>query len=150
PKAALGDRGIQLLRLGHPGQVVDASFDLPEAVAHRGGVGRIVTDHRTVAVLRPAARRAGDGGTIRVGRKARPPFQCLGELAGSVPGDDNAWPGVVSLRSFRSPNGIRTRVATLPEERQGGVRCSSPNGIRTRVATLRGWCPRPLDDGTLV
>ena len=24
---------------------------------------------------------------------------------------------------------------------------SSPNGIRTRVATLRGWCPRPLDDG---
>ena len=26
------------------------------------------------------------------------------------------------------------------------LRCS-PNGIRTRVATLRGWCPRPLDDG---
>ena len=24
---------------------------------------------------------------------------------------------------------------------------STPNGIRTRVATLRGWCPRPLDDG---
>jgi hypothetical protein len=24
---------------------------------------------------------------------------------------------------------------------------SSPNGIRTRVSTLRGWCPRPLDDG---
>ena len=24
----------------------------------------------------------------------------------------------------------------------------SPNGIRTRVSTLRGWCPRPLDDGT--
>ena len=23
----------------------------------------------------------------------------------------------------------------------------SPNGIRTRVSTLRGWCPRPLDDG---
>ena len=23
----------------------------------------------------------------------------------------------------------------------------TPNGIRTRVATLRGWCPRPLDDG---
>ena len=23
----------------------------------------------------------------------------------------------------------------------------SPNGIRTRVFTLRGWCPRPLDDG---
>ena len=24
---------------------------------------------------------------------------------------------------------------------------SSPNGVRTRVSTLRGWCPRPLDDG---
>ena len=23
----------------------------------------------------------------------------------------------------------------------------SPNGIRTRAATLRGWCPWPLDDG---
>src|SRR5690606_23009133 len=23
----------------------------------------------------------------------------------------------------------------------------TPNGIRTRAATLRGWCPRPLDDG---
>jgi hypothetical protein len=26
---------------------------------------------------------------------------------------------------------------------------SSPNGIRTRVSTLRGWCPRPLDDGAV-
>ena len=25
----------------------------------------------------------------------------------------------------------------------------SPNGIRTRVSTLRGWCPRPLDDGAV-
>jgi hypothetical protein len=24
-----------------------------------------------------------------------------------------------------------------------------PNGIRTRAATLKGWCPRPLDDGDL-
>jgi hypothetical protein len=23
----------------------------------------------------------------------------------------------------------------------------TPNGVRTRVSTLRGWCPRPLDDG---
>jgi hypothetical protein len=28
-----------------------------------------------------------------------------------------------------------------------GEPTSSPNGIRTRVSTLRGWCPRPLDDG---
>ena len=26
----------------------------------------------------------------------------------------------------------------------------SPNGIRTRAATLRGWCPRPLDDGAVL
>ncbi len=25
--------------------------------------------------------------------------------------------------------------------------CGTPNGIRTRAATLKGWCPRPLDDG---
>jgi hypothetical protein len=29
--------------------------------------------------------------------------------------------------------------------------CSgSPNGVRTRVSTLRGWCPRPLDDGAKI
>jgi hypothetical protein len=28
------------------------------------------------------------------------------------------------------------------------VLACSPNGIRTRASTLRGWCPRPLDDGT--
>ena len=27
--------------------------------------------------------------------------------------------------------------------------CRTPNGIRTRAATLKGWCPRPLDDGGL-
>ena len=26
----------------------------------------------------------------------------------------------------------------------------TPNGIRTRAATLRGWCPRPLDDGAML
>ena len=24
-----------------------------------------------------------------------------------------------------------------------------PNGTRTRVSTLKGWCPRPLDDGAV-
>jgi hypothetical protein len=27
--------------------------------------------------------------------------------------------------------------------RKNGV----PTGIRTPVATVKGWCPRPLDDG---
>src|ERR1700677_2440640 len=30
----------------------------------------------------------------------------------------------------------------------GNFLCT-PNGIRTRAATLKGWCPRPLDDGGL-
>src|SRR5690606_13197236 len=30
-----------------------------------------------------------------------------------------------------------------------GFDAGTPNGIRTRAATLRGWCPRPLDDGGL-
>ena len=30
-----------------------------------------------------------------------------------------------------------------------GSASGTPNGIRTRAATLRGWCPRPLDDGGL-
>ena len=32
---------------------------------------------------------------------------------------------------------------------QSGKCAGSPNGIRTRVSTLRGWCPRPLDDGAV-
>ena len=31
----------------------------------------------------------------------------------------------------------------------GSTTRGTPNGIRTRAATLKGWCPRPLDDGGL-
>jgi hypothetical protein len=34
---------------------------------------------------------------------------------------------------------------TVPQRHPNGT----PNGIRTRAATLKGWCPRPLDDGGL-
>ena len=37
---------------------------------------------------------------------------------------------------------LRTRCRTAK-------RSGTPNGIRTRAATLKGWCPRPLDDGGL-
>lgn len=30
------------------------------------------------------------------------------------------------------------------------VICGGPSGIRTRVAALKGLCPRPLDDGTIL
>src|SRR5437764_5543635 len=39
-----------------------------------------------------------------------------------------------------------SRSISKPTLSRGALR-SSPNGIRTRAATLRGWCPRPLDDG---
>ena len=39
----------------------------------------------------------------------------------------------------------RRRTSTDPAERLRSL--GTPNGIRTRAATLRGWCPRPLDDG---
>ena len=41
---------------------------------------------------------------------------------------------------------IRTRTGHLDDIGDAET-LSSPNGIRTRAATLRGWCPRPLDDG---
>ena len=34
-----------------------------------------------------------------------------------------------------------------PMAQTKGFGTGTPNGIRTRAATLRGWCPRPLDDG---
>ena len=41
-------------------------------------------------------------------------------------------------------SGQALETAPRPANRSAG----SPNGVRTRVSTLRGWCPRPLDDGT--
>ncbi len=42
-----------------------------------------------------------------------------------------------------NPGRMLIRAAYQMRYRPAG----SPNGIRTRVSTLRGWCPRPLDDG---
>jgi hypothetical protein len=45
---------------------------------------------------------------------------------------------------------LETRRVRLVEWQPGQfktVRYGDPNGIRTRVATLKGWSPRPLDDG---
>ena len=38
---------------------------------------------------------------------------------------------------------------SAPGSCEFGFLAGSPNGIRTRVSTLRGWCPRPLDDGAV-
>ena len=51
----------------------------------------------------------------------------------------------MSGRLFRCTDHPETPKAL----RLQGFRSGTPNGIRTRAATLRGWCPRPLDDGGL-
>src|SRR5579859_4318422 len=38
--------------------------------------------------------------------------------------------------------GFRSRAGAAVRGTMG-----TPSGIRIRVATLKGWCPRPLDDG---
>ena len=43
----------------------------------------------------------------------------------------------------------KSRRAT-PKSGSDLVLLGSPNGIRTRASTLRGWCPRPLDDGAML
>ena len=45
-----------------------------------------------------------------------------------------------------------SHITEISDDSHGMVRTevrSTPNGIRTRAATLKGWCPRPLDDGGL-
>jgi hypothetical protein len=39
----------------------------------------------------------------------------------------------------------RRELQTSPRDLE--IVFCTPNGIRTRAATLKGWCPRPLDDG---
>src|SRR5262245_32662249 len=74
----------------------------------------------------------------------RGPRSCLSRLSASslVPArqeTDTPWRNRVGELSRR-----RDQQAEDPRL----VLAGSPNGVRTRVSTLRGWCPRPLDDGT--
>ena len=61
--------------------------------------------------------------------------------------------GCVSTR-LAVPTGLEPATSGLTGRRElqlhHGTRRTglcTPNGIRTRAATLKGWCPRPLDDG---
>ena len=64
----------------------------------------------------------------------RPPHDSggFGHLPDTVAGVMNPLPALTKLTLAR------------PRWR---IHVSTPNGIRTRAATLRGWCPGPLDDG---
>jgi hypothetical protein len=100
-----------------------------------------------------ARDRRGEAGTGEADHRpcARPGQGLRWELPqGKARGPQDAEPSVLpdDPCSGRCDRRLRVRGAVrLPawftKELDG-----SPNGIRTRVSTLRGWCPRPLDDGT--
>src|ERR1039457_2355372 len=50
---------------------------------------------------------------------------------------------------FQPPLSAFVKIASSVENKVHQELRSTPNGIRTRAATLKGWCPRPLDDGGL-
>ena len=51
----------------------------------------------------------------------------------------------VGTGNLRSPKRTRPAEASLVCYVSG-----VPTGIRTPVSTVKGWCPRPLDDGDAV
>ena len=54
-----------------------------------------------------------------------------------------------TLDQVTEPDRDRPRRSGLSDSAIYQDFSGSPNGIRTRVSTLRGWCPRPLDDGAI-
>ena len=59
-------------------------------------------------------------------------------------------PETVGSSDGRLYEGIGSRTIRNFETQKCPLSCENkctPNGIRTRAATLKGWCPRPLDDG---
>ncbi len=67
-----------------------------------------------------------------------------------------SWSGSPSRESSQHGGGCHERVpASVPAGHVSFLpvghrqQFCSPNGVRTRVSTLRGWCPRPLDDGAV-
>ena len=55
--------------------------------------------------------------------------------------------GVIELAPNSALNAIEAVSGQLPKNAHDILSGGTPNGIRTRVATLKGWCPGPLDDG---
>jgi hypothetical protein len=56
-------------------------------------------------------------------------------------------PGKMGKRHKRKNSRIRK---ALIDDQGFFLITGGPNGIRTRVTDVRGQCPRPLDDGTLL
>ncbi len=89
------------------------------------------------------------GMTVSIGKG----LQCAGKVHLGQPNLNGLVPRLVSYRGFIATTGSKLApqylgaIAVRPIRIGCLLTLSSPNGIRTRAATLRGWCPRPLDDG---
>src|SRR5690606_1694570 len=57
--------------------------------------------------------------------------------------------GVATLQKTTGPTLVEPAAWSrcMPELRVAVTRIGVPTGIRTPVSTVKGWCPRPLDDG---
>ena len=85
-------------------------------------------------------RRSGDPALFRrVLCQLSYPTMSSANTDSAVPtGLEPATSGLTGRRELQLHHGTRF-------ENETDLR--TPNGIRTRAATLKGWCPRPLDDG---
>ena len=112
-----------MARLGH--STTSAAIRYQKAAADRDRTLADRLDDLVSGIRTPANNRR-----IRA-RSGRPPREPSRVLRGFFP------------RALRTSAAVKPKNP-LPEQR---IPWSTPNGIRTRAATLRGWCPRPLDDG---
>ncbi len=74
---------------------------------------------------------------------------CRGATPGMCTRPPFGGPAAVPTGLEPATSGLtgRRELQTSPRDLEICVPTSTPNGIRTRAATLKGWCPRPLDDG---
>src|SRR5690606_8989765 len=57
------------------------------------------------------------------------------------------WPHAREAAEAKQPRWARKEKS--PPWRRAFFFVGVPTGIRTPVSTVKGWCPRPLDDGDL-
>ena len=113
-----------------------------------------MTELRQVAD--PPHRPAGTPCLVRPMDLAVRPHNSAKRRKNSRCGPTNRGDGIAAALSIHARNpdehrGLEKPLWPCPCRSRSRDRrnLSSPNGIRTRVSTLRGWCPRPLDDGAM-
>ena len=101
-----------------------------------------------------SATLAGAGWDVEAVRQHRTGRSCgNGSPRGASTFDPPGWsgpgPGGTARTGPQTPRTPKPLARRTFRALTRGFASGTPNGIRTRAATLRGWCPRPLDDGGL-